>query len=131
MSLTDIVSSNPGQATLCDEGLSVTCGRSVVFSTNKTDRQDITCILLKVALNTITLTLTHRMSLYFTMSMSMCTILVNCNWWSFPWTSHFREVSCTVIVNICKDVQDNIKKTINKAMKIYNIRSIFNCHTTY
>jgi hypothetical protein len=37
----------------------VTCGRSVVFyrySTNKTDRHYITEILLKVALNTITLT---------------------------------------------------------------------------
>jgi hypothetical protein len=37
--------------------LSVTCDRSVVFygysSTNKTDRHDITEILLKVALNTI------------------------------------------------------------------------------
>jgi hypothetical protein len=44
--------------------LSVTCDRSVVFfgysaisSTNKTDRHDITVILLKMALNTITLTL--------------------------------------------------------------------------
>jgi len=42
----------------------VTCDRSVVFfgysavsSTNKTDRHDITVILLKMALNTITLTL--------------------------------------------------------------------------
>jgi len=40
----------------------VTCGRSVAFSgtpvssTNKTDHHDITEILLKVALNTITLT---------------------------------------------------------------------------
>jgi hypothetical protein len=38
--------------------LSVTCGSSVVFSgfppTNKTDRHDITEILLKVVLNTIT-----------------------------------------------------------------------------
>jgi hypothetical protein len=33
----------------------VTCGRSVVSSTNKTDRHDITEILLKVALNTLTL----------------------------------------------------------------------------
>ena len=33
--------------------LSVTCRRSVVFSTHKTDRHDITKILLKVALNTI------------------------------------------------------------------------------
>jgi hypothetical protein len=33
--------------------LSVTCRRTVVFSTNKTDRHDITKILLKVALNTI------------------------------------------------------------------------------
>ena len=32
---------------------SVTCDRSVVFSTNKTDRHDITEILLKVVLNTI------------------------------------------------------------------------------
>jgi hypothetical protein len=38
--------------TLCDS-LSVTCDRSVVFSTNKTDHHDITEILLKVALNTI------------------------------------------------------------------------------
>ena len=31
----------------------MTCGRSVVFSTNKSDRHDITEILLKVAINTI------------------------------------------------------------------------------
>ncbi len=37
--------------------MSVICKRSVVFSTNKTDRHDITEILLKVALNTIILTL--------------------------------------------------------------------------
>ena len=36
--------------------LSVTCYRLMVFSTNKTDRSDITEILLKVVLNTITLT---------------------------------------------------------------------------
>jgi uncharacterized membrane protein YdjX (TVP38/TMEM64 family) len=37
-------------------GLSVTCDMSLVFSwySNKTDRHDITEILLKVALNTIT-----------------------------------------------------------------------------
>ena len=40
--------------TLCDS-LSATCDRSVVFSTNKTDRHDITEILLKVALNTVKL----------------------------------------------------------------------------
>jgi hypothetical protein len=33
--------------------MSVTCYRLVVFSTNKTDRHDITEILLKVALSTI------------------------------------------------------------------------------
>jgi len=44
------------------KGFSVTCGRFVLFSrysvssTNKTDHHDITEILLKVALNTITLT---------------------------------------------------------------------------
>jgi hypothetical protein len=32
---------------------SVTCDRSVVFSTNKSDRHDITEILLKVVLSTI------------------------------------------------------------------------------
>jgi hypothetical protein len=36
--------------------LSAPCGRSVVSSTNYTDRQDITKILLKVALNIIPLT---------------------------------------------------------------------------
>jgi hypothetical protein len=42
--------------TLCDKSLSVTCDRSVVFSrysNKKTDRHDITEILLKVRLNTI------------------------------------------------------------------------------
>ena len=42
--------------------LSVTCDRSVVFSgsyTNKTDHHDIIEILLKVAFNTIIITLTH------------------------------------------------------------------------
>ena len=38
--------------TLCDS-LSVTCDRSVVSSTNKTDCHDITRILLTVVLNTI------------------------------------------------------------------------------
>ena len=40
----------------CDkvcQWLSLTCGRSVASSTNKTDRHDITEILMKVALNTI------------------------------------------------------------------------------
>jgi len=38
--------------------MSVTCGMSVISdSTNKTDRHDMTEILLKVALDTITLTL--------------------------------------------------------------------------
>ena len=37
------------------QSLSVTCGKSV-SSTNKTDRHDITETLLRVALNTITLT---------------------------------------------------------------------------
>jgi hypothetical protein len=35
----------------------VTCGRLVVFSTNETDLHNVTEILLKVALNNITLTL--------------------------------------------------------------------------
>ena len=38
----------------------MTCGRSVVSFTNKTDSHDIAEILLKVALNTMTLTLKHH-----------------------------------------------------------------------
>jgi hypothetical protein len=46
--------------------LSVTCSRSVVFSTNKSDNHDIAEILLKVALNTMTLThLRHRFLMGF------------------------------------------------------------------
>ena len=37
-----------------DTTLSMTCGMSVVSSTNKTDRYDMTEILLKVVLNTVT-----------------------------------------------------------------------------
>ena len=39
--------------TLCDKSLSVSCDRSVVSSTNKTDWHDITEIFLKVVLNII------------------------------------------------------------------------------
>jgi len=58
--ITGVVSSNPRfrrgvlDTTLCDEV------GTAVSSTNKTDRHDITEILLKVALNTITLTPTTR-----------------------------------------------------------------------
>ena len=44
--------------------LSVTCNRLVVFSTNKTDSQDRTEILLKVALNTIKQTNNKHTLLY-------------------------------------------------------------------
>jgi len=56
---TDAVSSNLDQGEVYNimwYSLSVTCDRSIVFSgysTNKTDRHDITEMLLKVALNTI------------------------------------------------------------------------------
>ena len=58
----DVVSSNLDQGEVYNiirSSLSVTCGRSVIFSgssgfpSNKTDRHDIAEILLKVALNTI------------------------------------------------------------------------------
>ena len=60
-----VVSSNPDHGEVYTQyimwkSLLVTCGRSVVFSessTNKTDHHNITEILLKVALNTIALTL--------------------------------------------------------------------------
>ena len=51
----DVVSSNLDQGevySIMPKSLSVTCDRSVVFSTNKTDIHDITEILLQVALNT-------------------------------------------------------------------------------
>jgi len=41
----------------------VNCGRSVVFTINKTDRYHLTEILLKVALNTITLSLLPKLTL--------------------------------------------------------------------
>ena len=56
---TKVVSTNPVHGEVCliqhyVINLSVTCGRSVIFSgyscTNKTDRHDITDILLKMAL---------------------------------------------------------------------------------
>jgi hypothetical protein len=72
------VSLNPAQArctryNIMLYSLSVTCDRSVVFSlnsgffTNKTDRHDITEILLKVALNTINLFYFYRIILDMTL----------------------------------------------------------------
>ena len=60
---------------------SVTCDRSVVFpgpsvsSTNKTDRHDITEILLKVALNTITIISNKRVP-YIFMSIYLYRVMV-------------------------------------------------------
>jgi hypothetical protein len=50
--------------------LSVTCDRSVVFSTNKTDHHNITEILLKVALNTI------KQTIYGSIPMTITTNLM-------------------------------------------------------
>jgi len=58
------MSSNPAHGEVCSiqnyVSLSVTCDRSVVFSTSKTDRHDINEILLKMALKTTTIT--HNLS---------------------------------------------------------------------
>ena len=62
---TKVVSSNPDHGEVCSIQhyvikLSVTCDGSVVFSghsPNKTGRHDITEIMLKVVLNTMTLTI--------------------------------------------------------------------------
>jgi hypothetical protein len=51
--------------TLCDKVCKVTCDRSMVFSTNKTDCHDITEILLKVALNTINQPIDHFTNMIF------------------------------------------------------------------
>jgi len=52
--------------------LSVTCDRSVVFSTNNTDQYDMNGILLKVALHTITLTHIRRWYLVFRLLETDC-----------------------------------------------------------
>ena len=61
---TEVVSSNPAHGEVCSiqnyVGLSATCNRSLVFSTSKTDCHDITEILLKMVLNTTTIT--HNLS---------------------------------------------------------------------
>ena len=60
-----VVSSNPahGEIYVIQQYMSVTCMvfflSSPVFSTNKTERQDIVEILVKVALNTITILKTY------------------------------------------------------------------------
>jgi hypothetical protein len=54
--ITDVVSSNLDQGEVYNiiwKSLSVTCVRSVAFSNNKTDHNDIAEILLKVALEII------------------------------------------------------------------------------
>jgi hypothetical protein len=59
---TNIVSLNPAQERCALYNImSLTCCRSVVSSTNKADCHDITEILLKVALNTINLNLSHHL----------------------------------------------------------------------
>ena len=69
---TNVLSSNPDNDEVysiphCVINLSLTCDRfgflTQVSSTNETDRHDITEILLKVALSTITLTLLRAMIL--------------------------------------------------------------------
>ena len=45
--------------------LSVTCDRSVISSTNKTDGHDITVILLKAALSTMTFTFIRYLWLHY------------------------------------------------------------------
>ena len=50
---------------------SVSCDRSVVFSTNKTDRHDITEILLKVVLNT-------NPNLIMNIKLVQCIIILKC-----------------------------------------------------
>jgi hypothetical protein len=61
---TEVGSSNPAHGEVCSiqnyVSLSVTCNMSMVFSTSKTDCHDITEILLKMALNTTTIT--HNLS---------------------------------------------------------------------
>ena len=72
--------------------LSVTCGRSVVFSgnpvsfTNKTDLHDITEILLKLSLNTLTLTPIWR-------PCNMIFVWLKCEKWSLNWTITFLKWS--------------------------------------
>jgi len=86
--------------TLCDKvcqwlatGWSFSLGTQV-SSTNKTDRHDITEILLKVALNTVTLTLTHN----YTIQNKRVSIICTCTWSKsgprFPLTTNSVSHSC-------------------------------------
>jgi hypothetical protein len=79
---TNVLNSNPAQ-TRCTRynimwcSLSVTCDRSVILSTNKTDRHDIAEILLKVALSTIKSTKPNESLLSFFI-LNSCQLLILC-----------------------------------------------------
>ena len=69
--------------------LSVTCVRSVVSSTNRTERHYIAEILLKVALNTTTLTLLCIVCrcFFYTASFKSIKIIVSCHGYKTYYTS--------------------------------------------
>ena len=75
--------------------MSVTGGRSMVL-TNKTDRRDITEILLKAMLNTITLTLTHLITVVFHINHILMLHKLNKQWLS--------ECKNLTTWNICSNI---------------------------
>ena len=86
---------------------------TLVSSTNKTDRHDITEILLKVALNTITLYISRillsKQFIYYTVCCLHPLTVTWCNWWNWNclhsrcnWVHpDFKRGSCCLIFSIC------------------------------
>jgi len=99
--------------------LSVTYDRSVVSSTNKTDRHDITEILLKVALITIILHLPN-MSHLFTSSPEgeFCIWLVSYNQWT-PLSERFHTTTEKLDSKYIHCTSDTIKQTNNMCINMY------------
>ena len=108
----------------------MTCGRSGVFSAylvssiNKTDRHNITEIFLKVALNTITLSLTPFLVLYY------LSLLVNINHTCFNLiTTHLKRQHLSVIYTFflwspLRDIFSTNGLTDNKHIMMLPIKTI-------
>ena len=105
--------------------MSVTCGRSVVFSEysgfpiNRTDRHDIAKILFKVALNIITLTL-YINSRYCHVRMSTHPISTRTYPLLFCWSMHVKPVSRWTDMLVSKQLCSvNVDKRVNMQKKIH------------
>ena len=103
--------------------MSLTCGRSVVFSEysgfpiNRTDRHDIAKILFKVALNIITLTL-YINSRYCHVRMSTHPMSTRTYPLLFCWSMHVKPVSRWTDMLVSKQLCSvNVDKGVNMQTK--------------